>query len=269
MGIRPNSTWWKRGSENLDTSDNAQIVVPSPVHLESSLRNLTVGTVTKWGDQRLNPSLTDPSWLVLRRRRAIIAKWISNSSPRMLDVLDVGGRIQPYRSLMTGRIRSYVAIDLQWTPLVGIIAKAEQIPLPSERFDLVLCTQVLEYVPQPAAAIAEFLRVLKPGASLILTAPSVGLQDHAEEYWRFLPPALAGLLGGFRESEICPEGSSVVGFFRMMNGCVDVFARRPWLRTCFRWTLCPVLNIVGELLDRVSGTRNTQFTTNYCVWARK
>ena len=51
-------------------------------------------------------------------------------------MLDVGGRIQPYRVLLPG-IR-YLAIDLQVTPLVDVVANAERIPFCKQEFDLVL-----------------------------------------------------------------------------------------------------------------------------------
>jgi 2-polyprenyl-3-methyl-5-hydroxy-6-metoxy-1,4-benzoquinol methylase len=42
----------------------------------------------------------------------------------------------------------------------------------SETFDVVLCSEVLEHVPYPIETIKELSRILKPGGTLILTAPS-------------------------------------------------------------------------------------------------
>nr|WP_274518156.1 class I SAM-dependent methyltransferase [Candidatus Symbiobacter mobilis] len=38
-------------------------------------------------------------------------------------------------------------------------------------FDAILCSEVLEHVPEPTHALDEFARLLKPGGCLILTAP--------------------------------------------------------------------------------------------------
>ncbi len=184
-------------------------------------------------------------------------------------MLDVGGRIQPYRPLLEGRLRLYVAVDLRRTPLVDIVARGEQIPLASGQFDVVICTQVMEYAPDPAAVIAEIHRVLKPGGSLILSVPTANLQDADEDCWRFLPAALRHLLVGFRDSEIVPEGGSIVGLFRTINVCLNVFVRYPLLRSIFHWTLCPLVNLSGELLERMAASQNYQFTPNYSAWARK
>ena len=229
----------------------------------------TLERVNREGRERLYPSLTNPSWLVLRRRREIFRQWLQLPGAHALDVLDVGGRIQPYRPLLEGRLRSYVAVDVRRTPLVDLVARGEQIPLRSGRFDLVICTQVLEYVPDPSAVVAELYRVLKPGGCLLLSVPASGLQDAAEERWRFLPAALVQLLAGFSEAKIVPEGSSIVGLFRTINICLNVFARYAMLRTIFQWTLCPLVNLSGEMLERLAGSGNQQFTPNYSAWARK
>lgn len=229
----------------------------------------TLEGVNREGRRRLYPSLTNPSWLVLRRRREIFQAWLSRLEVRELDVLDVGGRIQPYRALLEGRLRSYVAVDVRPTFLVNLVARGEQIPLASGQFDLAICTQVLQYVPDPSAVISEIHRLLKPGGCLLLSAPALCLQDADEELWRFLPAALRQLLSDFSQCEIVAEGGSVVGFFRTINVCLDIFVRYPTLRSIFRWTLCPLVNLSGEVLERIAGSDNHQFTPNYSAWARK
>lgn len=229
----------------------------------------TLESVRRSERERLYPSLTNPSWLVLRRRREIFRSWTSQLHGRALDVLDLGGRMQPYRPLLDGLVSRYVAIDLLRTPVVDIVARGEHLPLPSNLFDLVICTQVLEYVPDPGAMIAEIHRVLKPGGCLFLSVPSIAVRDADEECWRFFPFSLRSLLSPFDESEISAEGGSVVGFFRMLNTGLDVLVRFPFLRAIFHWTLCPVINLAGEILDRITFSKNDQLVTNYCAWARK
>lgn len=229
----------------------------------------TLDAVCRQGRERLYPSLTNPSWLVLRRRRLIFQKWITRLEGRDLNVLDVGGRLQPYRQLLEGRIRRYVAIDLVLTPLVDMVASGGQIPLKGGQFDVVICTQMLEYAPEPRAVIEEIYRMLKPGGVLLLSVPAVGLRDADEDSWRFLPGALRLLVSPFSQSEIVAEGGSVLGFFRTINICMNVFVRFAVLRTVFQWTLCPILNLCGEFLDRVAPSKDGVFAPNYSVWARK
>lgn len=46
--------------------------------------------------------------------------------------------------------------------------EATSLPADNGAFDAVVCTQVLEYVPDVTAALAEFRRVLRPGGRLLL-----------------------------------------------------------------------------------------------------
>src|ERR1700681_509335 len=91
----------------------------------------------KAGRERLYPSITNPNWLVLRKRRELFRHWLEGSFPKGGTVLDIGGRIQPYRTLLPET--RYLAIDLRLTPLVNVVANAERIPFLSQGFDLVLC----------------------------------------------------------------------------------------------------------------------------------
>lgn len=228
----------------------------------------TLAEVTQQGRERLFPSLTNPNWLVLRERRKIFTRWLAQLPSTELEVLDVGGRIQPYRELIADRLRRYMAVDLRPTPLVDAVARGEQLPLGNARFDLVICTQMLEYAPQPSLVVAEIYRVLKPGGKLLLSVSSAA-PDVGEESWRLLPTGLRSLLARFRRVELVPEGNSVAGLFRTVNVCLDIFVRYPAARFVYRHSLCPLVNLAGALLEKLSGRGNQQFAVNYSVLAEK
>jgi ubiquinone/menaquinone biosynthesis C-methylase UbiE len=48
----------------------------------------------------------------------------------------------------------------------------ETMPFPDGTFRTVVCTEVLEHIPSPGAAIAEIRRVLQPGGTLIGSVPA-------------------------------------------------------------------------------------------------
>jgi ubiquinone/menaquinone biosynthesis C-methylase UbiE len=58
-------------------------------------------------------------------------------------------------------LRKYKNIDYS-------LCQAESLPFVDSSFDTILCIRVLHHLPDPAPAIADFSRVLKPGGYLIL-----------------------------------------------------------------------------------------------------
>lgn len=69
------------------------------------------------------------------------------------------------------------------TSKIDIVSDIINIPVKNEVYDAVLCTEVLEHIPNPIAAIGEFSRILKPRGKLILTAPFCSLTHMAPYYY--------------------------------------------------------------------------------------
>jgi SAM-dependent methyltransferase len=65
------------------------------------------------------------------------------------------------------------------TSCIDIVCDITSIPEPDSTFDAILCSEVLEHVPDPIRALDEFVRLLKPGGKLILTAPFASLVHFA------------------------------------------------------------------------------------------
>jgi len=65
----------------------------------------------------------------------------------------------------------------------------------SERFDVVICEQVLEHVTDPAAGIANLAALCRPGGFVVITSPFL-IKVHELpmygmfDYWRFTPRGL-------------------------------------------------------------------------------
>jgi SAM-dependent methyltransferase len=217
------------------------------------------------GRRRLYPRINDPNWLVLRRRRQIFRNWLSNLPVPDPVVLDIGGRIQPYRELIPTPCR-YYAIDLQSGPLLTAVARAEQLPFRSESVYLVLCTQMIEYAANPFAVADEIRRVLRPGGILVLSAPSIFPRDSPHDRWRFFAAGLKQLLAGFSRVEIVPESGNLAGVLRTAAITLHAMARFDLLRRLLRFSAVPIINLVGSLEP---APKDSSFTVNYSVRAVK
>jgi SAM-dependent methyltransferase len=218
--------------------------------------------------RRLYPSLTDPNYLVLRARRSIFSNWIRNFAGE-LKVLDIGGRYQPYRPLLDGRISQYVAVDLIPTEQVNLLASGEALPFPASTFDLVIATQVFDYFSQPFEAARQIHAVLKPSGALLMSVAAIAPRFASEERWRFCPDGIRSLLAPFSELEIVPEVYSPAGIIRSVNLFLDWFLPSRPLKKLYAISGCPLLNLLGLLTERFHISKNDQFTPNYSVFARK
>lgn len=218
--------------------------------------------------RRLFPPITDSSWLVLRARRKNFSRWLAALQLHNARVLDVGGRLQPYRSLLPDSCR-YWSVDLRRSALLSAVANAESLPFQEGTFDLAICTQMLEYAPSPPRVISEIHRVLKTGGTLLLSAPSIFPRDSEFDAWRFFPAAYRNLLAQFSHVEILPEGGSIAGFLRTAAVFARTSARYEALRSVVDFTLVPVLNVLGAAGDKLSSGRDGTFTVNYSVRGQK
>lgn len=137
-------------------------------------------------------------------------------APLRGDLLDVGCGEMPYRRLLPPSVR-YTGIDVPQASAFSMAGNAEvvpfdgaYIPFPDASFDTVLCTEVLEHAPEPAALIAEMERVLKPGGTLIATVPFSARVHYAPyDFHRLSRYALARMFGTFANVQITERGNDI------------------------------------------------------------
>ncbi len=127
-----------------------------------------------------------PDWSFNTRLRRT---WVAEQAARIpagARVLDVGAGVGQYRPLFAhceykaqdfaqepGTIDKYTRLDY--------VSDITAIPVEDGSFDVVLCTEVLEHVPEPIKAVQEMARILRPGGRLLLSAP-LGSLLHQEPY---------------------------------------------------------------------------------------
>jgi len=132
-------------------------------------------------------------------------------------VLDIGAGEAPWQHLL--RHADYVGVDVAEASDYGMRQKPDiryydgvTLPFDAATFDYVLCTEVLEHVPDPAHFLADLSRVLRTGGTLVLTVPwSARLHHTPHDYTRFTRFGLDRLIrsAAFSEIEIEERGNDV------------------------------------------------------------
>jgi len=220
--------------------------------------------------------------------------WVARQAealPAGSRILDAGAGSCPYRHLFAlCRYQTQDFTSLQGHQLSGggygaidYVCDIAAIPVGDGYFDAVLCSEVIEHVPDPVSVMAEFARILKPGGRLILTAP-LGSGIHQEPYHYYggyTPFWYEKVLSekGFGEIAVQANGGSLKAFaqealrFAQMTmpfaGILPFFASLIWLP--FWLLLLPVLGglipLAAHLLDRFDDKQH--FTVGYFVTAVK
>jgi SAM-dependent methyltransferase len=220
-------------------------------------------------ERRLHPPITDPSYLLLRARRKIFEAWAGRLNAERLIVLDIGGRYQPYRPLFGERIHRYVGVDLVKTEFVSVVADGQDLPFAPQTFDVVIATQVLDCLRDPVAGVHHIHTLLKPGGVFLVSAPACAPRFSDAERWRFLPSGLRTMLEPFSTVEIVAELDSLLSMIRTVNLALDTFVRYNSARRVYRLSICPLLNVLGLVVEKLNLTSNDQFAANFSVRAVK
>jgi SAM-dependent methyltransferase len=131
-----------------------------------------------------------------RRMRELIRALVSQSGIHGgAKVLDYGCADAPYRSELPEGV-SYVGTDIAGNTDADVtLARDGSIPIEDATIDLVLSTQVLEHVDDPALYLSECFRVLKPGGSLVLSTHGIiYYHPDPEDHWRWTRTGLTKIL---------------------------------------------------------------------------
>ena len=111
------------------------------------------------------------AWMV----RRMVAKYATPNAP----ILDAGcGTGLNLRHLPEGSVgvdinpRNIALLQQRLPNHTVLEGDVEALPFDDASFGTVLCTEVIEHIPDPSAALAEYRRVLQPGGVLIGSVPA-------------------------------------------------------------------------------------------------
>jgi SAM-dependent methyltransferase len=201
------------------------------------------------GAERRDPPLSSPTWVV----RHALAAWLRaqadelrGSSPRLLDV---GCGVKPYYPFFAGVVSEYVGVDVVENPAAELLGPVEALPVEDASFDVVLCTQVLEHCDDPAQAVRELRRVIRPGGRVLASTHGVQVYHPSPaDYWRWTHEGLHRLFTTSAEWStvtVEPAAGTASALAMLLGTYVEIALRRSVLARPPVWAL----NRLGAALD--------------------
>jgi SAM-dependent methyltransferase len=209
-------------------------------------------------------------------RRALVNAMQEESESIKGNILDVGCGSKPYKSIF--KVNDYRGLDID-SPLTRNLNAADDFydgtnfPYQQNRFDAVLCNQVLEHVFNPDEFLAEINRVLKPGGKLLISVPFVW-DEHEQpyDYARYSSFGLKALLekSGFkliRHKKLCADASIL---FQLINAYLyKITINWPrYLQLIFTFSIVAFFNVLG-IVARSILPANQDLFLDHVVLAEK
>ena len=115
--------------------------------------------------KRLSPQPGEPGYM---HRADLLLALRTESTNQKLNILDYGAGVSPYRSLFPNS--EYRRADIiDFGELDYVVDERGIVPEQSKAFDVVLSTQVLGHVKDPAVYLSECFRLLRPAGKLLLS----------------------------------------------------------------------------------------------------
>ncbi len=157
-------------------------------------------------------------------------KYVASVLPAGSSILDAGAGECVYKKFFSHC--DYKSIDLAvgesaWNyknlDYVGFLHK---MPLDDEKFEAVLCTQVLEHLEWPRESVKEMFRVLKPNGKLYMTVPMSQSEHQAPyDFFRYTSYGLESICrhAGFRDIKVAPLGGMWVRWAYELPRGLSVF----------------------------------------------
>lgn len=163
----------------------------------------------------------------------------------------------------------YINLDLNTAP--NILADVTQTPLQAESVDCILCTEVLEHLPDPQACVDEIYRLLRDDGLAFASTPFF-YPVHADPYdfQRFTEDGLRHLFREFKSVEVYRMGgyAGVLGLLCELGipGEEGISLVSKFLRWMLKW-ISRLLCWLDLSAYSNENTNRQKFTTGYILRA--
>jgi ubiquinone/menaquinone biosynthesis C-methylase UbiE len=219
----------------------------------------------------------NPIFITIVRLRETLESIIKPLVTNGVSCLDVGCGERPYEYLF--KDGKYTGIDIESSGRPSNMKQPDfyyngrDFPFKDDQFDMVICTQVLEHVPEPLSLLKEMARVCKRGGGVIISLPFV-YQEHEQpfDYFRFTRFGITELLekAGMKV-ELMKRDSSAIETLAILTNAYIVTNLVPNIRGIWRLysiILCFPISLIALILSKLLPDKGHLYL-NLVVHARK
>jgi SAM-dependent methyltransferase len=233
--------------------------------------------LNKFRDQLLGvhprTRIIHPQYLVNENLRLLVEKimYVNFKGNKKQHILDVGCGLKPYQYTLPEN--SWFGIDIYDGPKIDLVIEdINYWKISSNKYDFVLCTEVLEHAVDPDFVLDEIYRVMKPGAIALITTPFIyGVHGAPNDFRRYTNYGLIDNCYGFEVLESGLLGGIGSATVININNWISInLSKNLLLNLCLTPVYlihCAIFNFIGKGFDLLDKTGD--FGTNSWVLLKK
>jgi len=229
---------------------------------------------------KYTPRIHKGAYFVIKHLQKFIESSINQYVKAGSTIADVGCGEQPMRPLIKEKGGQYIGIDVSQNSQnnVDIVCSATSIELADNSVDNILCTEVIEHIPDIDKVFSELTRILRSDGYIILTCPFLYfLHEEPHDFNRPTPHLIQHMADKYslrvvklektgNEIEvICTVFDSILSEYIFSNRIVQFV----WnvLRIGPRLLSNSVTLIISKIFDRILNKK--YYLTNVVIFQKK
>lgn len=225
-----------------------------------------------------NPGITYPAYLTRNRLLKAIAEHAKELKGVMMDF---GCGSKPYQSLF--EVEKYIGVDFEnpghphINEKIDVFYDGHSIPFEDNHFDSVFSSEVFEHIFNLDEILKEINRVMKPGATLLITCPfAICEHEVPHDFARYSSYGIKSMLerSGFEILQQDKTGNSIetVNQLRItyIHQHITPYIRKiPILRSMFRFIVYTGINIYAIFMAKIFPAGKDLYLNNVVLCKKK
>jgi SAM-dependent methyltransferase len=225
-----------------------------------------------------NPGIGFPAYLLRKKLSLAIAAHTHYLSGRMMDF---GCGSKPYQSLFT--VGEYVGVDFNGqghsheNEQIDVFYDGQTLPFKDAEFDSVFSSEVFEHVFNLEHMLPEIGRVMKPGASILVTCPfAIAEHEAPNDYARYTSFGLKHLFekNGFEVIEYKKVGNHFETIMQLRIMYLHMYLMPKFnklviVKPILEFLLYPLLNLYTLAMSKLLPNRNDLYMNNLVVCKKR